>query len=104
MRILPMFLLAVFVAGGTLVGCRTTTSEEWEGLGIDADDARIQTQIMQSIRGEPSLSRFPIQVNVVRGVVTLSGTVGGVSDAMRVYGLAKGVPGVVRIDNKLVSP
>lgn len=104
MRIAAILLLSVFVAGGALTGCRTTTPGEWEGLGIDAEDARIQSQIMHSIRGEPSLARFPIQVNVVRGVVTLSGTVGGVADSMRVYGLARAVPGVVRIENRIVSP
>ena len=86
------------------MGCQTTTSEEWEQMGVTADDGRIKNQIVQYIRGEPSLARYPIQVNVRQGVVTLSGMVNNVSDSMRAYALAKTVPGVLRIENNLVSP
>ena len=104
MRFLPIFLLAVCIACGALVGCRTTTPQEWEQMGLTPEDGKIQNQIVQQIRGEPSLVRYPIQVSVRQGVATLRGTVNSVSDAMRAYAIAKAVPGVIRVDNKLVSP
>ena len=105
MRILYVFLVgAMFATCGALVGCQTTTPEEWEQLGVTAEDGKIANQVRQYLRGEPSLARFPIQVNVRQGVVTLSGSVNNVSDAMRAYALTSAVPGVLKVDNKLTYP
>jgi hyperosmotically inducible protein len=65
------------------------------------DDAALVAEIEGRIAADPGLSTFNIDVDVNQGVVTLSGTVENDAARMRAAEVARGVSGVVRVENQL---
>lgn len=65
------------------------------------DDAALVAEIKGRIAADPALNPFNIDVDVNQGVVTLSGTVTSDASRMRAAEIARGVSGVVRVENQL---
>ena len=66
-----------------------------------ASDKQLDTRIEQLIHKDPSLKKHNIDVSVDAGVVTLSGTVATEAESAKAKQLAT-VPGVTRVDNKII--
>jgi len=66
-----------------------------------SSDSQISESIKQNFKVDEKLSGADIDVHVNNGVVTLKGKVIGTAEANRAVAMAKGVPGVVRVDSKL---
>jgi osmotically-inducible protein OsmY len=66
-----------------------------------ASDKQLDTRIEQLIKKDPSLKKHNIDVSVDAGVVTLSGTVATEAESAKAKQLAT-VPGVTRVDNKII--
>ena len=82
---------------GLLGACKTTTS-----AGRQIDDAGIKTAVKAKLAADVRLSTLTnVDVNSTNGVVTLSGQV-RTADERRLAGeVARGVDGVVRVNNEL---
>ena len=66
-----------------------------------ASDKQLDSRIEQRIQKDPSLKKHNIDVSVDAGVVTLSGTVATEAESAKAKQLAT-VPGVTRVDNKII--
>lgn len=82
---------------GLVAACKTTTS-----AGRQIDDAGIKTAVKAKLAADVRLSTLTnVDVNSTNGVVTLSGQV-RTADERRLAGeVARGVDGVVRVNNEL---
>ena len=82
---------------GLVAACKTTTSP-----GRQIDDAGIKTAVKAKLAADVRLSTLTnVDVNSTNGVVTLSGQV-RTADEKRLAGeVARGVDGVVRVNNEL---
>jgi hyperosmotically inducible protein len=65
-------------------------------------DKQLSDQIARKFADDPALKADAVKVDVDHGVVTLSGVVANAVDKVRAAHLAD-VPGVTRIDNKIVT-
>jgi len=65
------------------------------------DDAALATEIKGRITADPDLNPFNIDVDVNQGVVSLSGTVTSEASRSKAAEIARGVSGVVRVENQL---
>ena len=70
--------------------------------GVAIDDAEITAKVKGAIFAEPSLKMLQIGVDTVKGVVTLSGSVGSQANSDKAQSLAGAVMGVARVENKLL--
>ncbi len=78
-------------------GCKTTTSP-----GRQVDDAAIKTSVKAKLAADVKLSTLTnIEVNSTNGVVTLAGMVNTQEEKMMAGDVARGVDGVVRVNNEL---
>ena len=69
---------------------------------VKADDAAITTKVKTAISAEPELTNLEINVNTMRGVVTLTGPVNAQASSDKAMQLANAVPGVKQVENKLI--
>ena len=69
---------------------------------MKADDAAITTKVKTAISAEPELTNLEINVNTMRGVVTLTGPVNAQASSDKAMQLANAVPGVKQVENKLI--
>ena len=80
-----------------IAGCRTTTS-----AGRQIDDAGIKAAVKAKLAADVRLSTLTnVDVNSTNGVVTLSGQVHTVDEKRFAGEVARGVDGVVRVNNEL---
>ncbi|MFA7415717.1 MAG: BON domain-containing protein [Rhizobium sp.] len=79
-----------------------TMAEQSEKAGVALDDAAITSKVKAAIFAEPGLRTLQISVDTVKGVVTLSGSVGSPADSDRAKSLATAVAGVKEVNNRLV--
>ena len=68
---------------------------------IDVDAARTTAQVLTALVNDPDIGTRPIDVRVSRGVVSLSGQVRSEAEVARAIALARGVPGVTRVDSRI---
>jgi hyperosmotically inducible protein len=69
------------------------------------DDASITAQVSAGLVKDPDLSALKINVDTVKGVVTLNGTTTNDAARQRAEAIAKDVKGVASVNNRLtVSP
>ncbi|MGH9443138.1 MAG: BON domain-containing protein [Thermoanaerobaculia bacterium] len=88
---------AVVLALVALAGCKTTTSPARQ-----VDDAGIKTAVKAKLAADVRLSTLTnVDVNSTNGVVTLSGQVRTVDEKRLAGVVARGVDGVVRVNNEL---
>jgi hyperosmotically inducible protein len=90
-RALPLFLLLLLPA------CRTNESPEGQ-----VNDLEITASVKSKLAGDLGLSTVPnISVNSTNGVVTLSGQVDTAATREKAEAIARAVPHVTRVVNKL---
>ena len=77
--------------------------EQGAKAGVAIDDAEITAKTKAAIFAEPGLKTLQINVDTVKGVVTLSGTVDSQASSDRVKLLASAVTGVRDVINNLVE-
>ena len=82
-------------AAGNPIGADTRS-----GSQVSADD-RISATIRARYSADPELSAAGLQVQTVRGTVTLRGIVPGFEQRDRAVRLAQDVSGVLRVDNQI---
>ncbi len=71
-------------------------------VAAKAGDAAITARISAALARDPDLSALKIDVDTNAGAVTLSGPAPSAEAKARAESLAKGVSGVVSVDNRLV--
>lgn len=86
-----------------LAGCKNyLASEEGRTVGEVTDDSAIHARLKAGLvlaRGVPG---WPIDVDVREGVVVLTGQVATEEQRTRAIGIARGVPGVKDVQDRLV--
>lgn len=96
MRIARMFLLTgIFAAIGA--GCTTTGKTTGDVIDDTAVASRVKTQLLREDFGEG----FEANVEVYKGIVQLGGFIDEAADGRRMVEVARGVDGVVEVDNVL---
>jgi osmotically-inducible protein OsmY len=73
-----------------------TAAERSTGQVID--DAMITTKVKASFAADPQVSALAINVDTVKGVVSLIGVVDSEPERQRAIQLAQGIEGVMRVD------
>ena len=95
-----LLVLAVLLP---LAGCKNyLASEEGRTVGEVTDDSAIHARVKGGLvlaRGVPG---WPIDVDVREGVVVLTGQVATEAQRTRAIGIARGVPGVKDVQDRLV--
>jgi hyperosmotically inducible protein len=94
---------AAKLARGTS-GVRSVRNEIKVGettAGQRVDDAALVAEIEGRIAADPDLNPFNIDVDANQGVVSLSGTVTSEASRTKAGEIARGVSGVVRVENQL---
>jgi hypothetical protein len=81
------------------VGCRSATGRS---VGQQIDDKWISSQIKSKVTADQGGSLFSTGVGTHYGVVHLSGNVGTEQQRAAIEQIARGVPGVKRVDNGIV--
>jgi hyperosmotically inducible protein len=76
-------------------------SEQSAKAGVAIDDAEITAKVKAAIFAEPGLRTLQINVDTVKGVVTLSGSVDSLPSSDRAKALAGAVTGVKMVENRL---
>jgi hyperosmotically inducible protein len=80
-----------------LAACKTTTS-----AGRQVDDAGIKASVKAKLAADVRLSTLTnVEVNSTNGVVTLAGEVHNADERRLAGEVARGVDGVVRVNNEL---
>ena len=93
--LLAIAVVLVLVLAGA--ACKTTTSP-----GRQVDDAAIKASVKAKLAADVKLSTLTnIEVNSTNGVVTLAGMVNTQEEKMMAGDVARGVDGVVRVNNEL---
>ena len=93
---LPTALAALLLLVG-LAACKTTSSPRSQ-----VDDAAIKTSVKAKLAADVRLSTLTnVEVNSTNGVVTLAGKVGSDEQRRMAGEVARGVDGVVRVNNEL---
>jgi hyperosmotically inducible periplasmic protein len=70
---------------------------------VEATDGRISRLIKEQLNQDPQLQSERIDTRVDVGVVTLTGEVGNSAASARASELARGVPGVLSVNNELIN-
>ena len=100
-------LQAAATAAGRIAGVKTVVNElrvDGDDLvsTVGPDDRTIRRSVIRTLRREPRLARTQIQVGVLGGVVRLTGAVPATWDRVRASEVARGVIGVVAVENDTV--
>jgi len=82
--------VAAVILMAVLCGCRTTQAID----PIAIQDAQLAAQVKSALINDPDVGTSPIEVNVVRGVARLTGTVPTPAIAQKAATLARSVQGV----------
>jgi len=70
--------------------------------GVAIDDAEVTARVKAAIFAEPGLKTLQINVDTVKGIVTLSGSVDSPASSERAKTLAGAMAGVKGVENRLV--
>jgi osmotically-inducible protein OsmY len=88
-------------AGDKMEQAADKLSAQGEKAGETLDDAAITTKVKAAILAEEGLKVLQINVDTVKGVVTLSGSVDSQKNSDRAKEIAGAVAGVKAVENKL---
>jgi hyperosmotically inducible periplasmic protein len=91
----PAWVIALLVILPLLVSACGKT------VGETIDDATITTRVKTALLNDPQVSGLKIDVDTVRGVVTMSGIVKSPAEEQRAVQIARGVPGVQDVKSTL---
>lgn len=97
---------------GALVGFVAGVGLAWWGgrlpgarAAADPDLQDLEASVLARLAADPELCRRPLQVAALaRGILELSGEVASRAEAFRAARLARGVPGVRTVLNRLIAP
>jgi hyperosmotically inducible periplasmic protein len=90
-------VVALVMFASLVAGCKTSTS-----AGRQIDDASIKTAVKAKLAADVKLSTLTnIEVNSTNGVVTLAGQVDNPDQKLLAAEVARGVDGVVKVNNEL---
>lgn len=92
-------LVVSLAAIAPMAGCAATDNRESTGQYVD--DAVITTKTKAAIFNEPTLKSAEINVETYGGVVQLSGFVSGQASVDKAVQVARNVPGVTSVTNKM---
>lgn len=95
-----MAILACLVLVAAFTGCASTSKQESTGQYID--NTVITTKVKTAIFNEPTLKSLQINVETFKGKVQLSGFVDSAQSVTKAGEIARGVEGVVAVQNDLV--
>ncbi len=96
-----LLLLMLTLPVGFVAGCASTDSRERQPVGEYIDDSVITTRVKAAMAGDSDISVMEVSVETYDGVVQLSGFVTSQAQANRAAELARGVPGVKRVNNDM---
>jgi hyperosmotically inducible periplasmic protein len=85
-------VVSVALALAASFACATATEP------LDVSSAQTAAQVITVLVNDPEIGARPIDVQVTRGVVRLSGRVRSQEELQRAIELARSVPGVIRVD------
>lgn len=89
----------ILVGGGAYEGYKATTDPRT--LGTQIDDALITTKIKAKLLEDPVTKARKIDVDTVKGVVTLTGLVDSEEEIQRAIAIAESTSGVKKVINNL---
>ena len=92
-------IIACFALLSAVAGCAGT--QKHESTGQYVDDSVLTTKVKGAIFNDPTLKTLQISVKTYKGVVQLSGFVASQEAVSRAGELARGVEGVVSVQNDL---
>jgi osmotically-inducible protein OsmY len=76
---------------------------EQERMAVRADDRALVAAVREAIAGVKGMDSRRIKVEAANGIVALIGFVEDAATALRAYDAIKRIPGIQKIDNRLVS-
>lgn len=79
------------------------TQLERERAAVTVDDTQLVATVRATLRALPDFPQDGIKVEAAAGAVTMSGVVPGAADARRAYLAIRRIPGIKKLDNRLVS-
>ena len=95
-RTYGLLLLTAFVAALLVAGCSSTRT-----TGEQIDDAWINTKIKAKLTGDSEINPFNIDVDVLNGVVTLTGKVAKPDTKEQAGRFARQTKGVKQVINEI---
>lgn len=90
---------ALGTAGTLITGCAATATSQSTGEYID--DAAITAKVKAALIRDPIVPALEVGVDTYKGVVQLNGFVDTADEKMRAEQIARNIPGVVAVQNKL---
>jgi osmotically-inducible protein OsmY len=101
MKNLLRSLTAILVLAGaaTFSGCSKTTTSKSTGEMVD--DAAITTKVKAAFAKDPGVKAMDVTVDTFKGTVQLSGFVDSANEKKRAEEIARTIPGVTKVENKL---
>jgi hyperosmotically inducible periplasmic protein len=91
-------IMAFWVLLGFLAGCQAMTGRT---TGENIDDTTLTTSVKTSLAKDKAGSLTRVDVDTVKGVVTLTGVVPTTADKARAVEVARGVNGVQKVVDNL---
>lgn len=91
------FLLPVLLGSGA---CAVSTDQSTVGEYVD--DATITARVKKRFAEDETVSAMRISVETLKGVVVLSGFAVSETEKKRAAKVARGVPNVKKVDNRIV--
>ena len=100
-RIIASIGLAVTGIFGTVApgGCAATPTSQSTGEYID--DAALTAKVKAALFEDPNVSGMAVNVDTYKGIVQLNGFVDTPQQKIRAEQVARGIPGVQAVQNKL---
>ena len=85
---------ALVLASAMVGGCATTLSSQ-------PTDAAITARVKTALLNDPGIAGSPIEVDTLAGIVTLTGTIGSRTAALRAERVARSIDGVTDVRSRL---
>jgi osmotically-inducible protein OsmY len=92
---------AGLVAVSLLFSAACSRGENARTAGQSVDDTAITAKVKTAFAKDPTVKAIDVKVDTFKGTVQLNGWVNSEADKARAEEVAKTVPGVVTVDNKL---
>ena len=94
-----LMIVSVLIAG--LMGCANTGTGTGTKTGAYVDDSWITTKVKSTMAADKEVAAHNITVDTSKGVVTLSGTAKSSHESMKAEEIARGIKGVVAVENHI---
>ena len=92
---------ALLAATALLLGAGCSGGENTRSTGQTVDDAAITSKVKAAFAQDPAVKAIEVKVDTFKGTVQLNGWVDSAAAKAKAEEVAKTVPGVKAIDNKL---